>query len=817
MRTKKIYNKKYINKHFKRLLMKEKISVFIENIVLKIKDIKKFLSLEKKHILLKYTIKIVRCVIFLFMLFIIQKVLQNINWLPIKTIKSFFVFNDNNYFDYLIACLGVGGFLTALFFSNLSGVFSSKYSDLNSKISSTILNEYMNKKYFESIVNYLVLLIIELLCYVFNINLNFLITITTFLLTIRIIIIFIILSKRIFGFTNINYITLDTCQDIIYYFDKLKIAINYSKKESIIVSYRNIIRKRLDVLEELYIAFTKEKDIRGLCEFNEYVIDLLSVYCMDKNDIPFDALWYEEKVKPKSWFEADFFEVETGIRTGTSLRPSTEKNTNFFENYITEIILKSIDYLLKEEAKKELYELLNSYHLHFEKIKNSGEYKYWMDINNKISNKIISNNSILKIEDDDILAIVDLISLLNVDYILDFTNYSESMYNQINTCISSANQFVNSNKNCFILSSSRTANLIKKLKFEKKLEKRYITTDYYIKEYVFWEYNNYLIEYIESFPKLYENMINISDILQKNNKNISACIILSRMIEINNKIENSITRLFSIIKKINEDNKNFKYKKIDVDLITNKINETYIDSLMLYSSEIAKLNVEKYDYKKEKIDFYGECFYNLAQETFFAIIDEDYDKFKKLYEGFIIAVIICDEFVHKIVDSNDNINYKLSKYKIPLLQFMNISGYAIYYSHLVKKKEWEDVIKECMNRLLTTSKEQYEFLKKLAAIASIDKSIFCIDTFKTSFKQNFINFIKDTNYIKYKEFGPFSQKVVDSDDELLDSFSFSTHGFYYEFYDIFIHYYVNPKLKKEDRCVVDFSKKIEKKGVKKNG
>ena len=92
MITKKIYNKKYINKHFKRVLMKEKISVFIENIVLKIKDIKKFLSLEKKHIMLKYTIKIVRCVIFLFMLFIIQKVLQNINWLPIKAIKSFFVF-----------------------------------------------------------------------------------------------------------------------------------------------------------------------------------------------------------------------------------------------------------------------------------------------------------------------------------------------------------------------------------------------------------------------------------------------------------------------------------------------------------------------------------------------------------------------------------------------------------------------------------------------------------------------------------------------------------------------------------------------------
>jgi ADP-ribosylglycohydrolase len=53
------------------------------------------------------------------------------------------------------------------------------------------------------------------------------------------------------------------------------------------------------------------------------------------------------------------------------------------------------------------------------------------------------------------------------------------MYNQIIECVSSVDQFVNNTENCVILSSSRTANLIKKIKFEKKIEKRYITTNYY--------------------------------------------------------------------------------------------------------------------------------------------------------------------------------------------------------------------------------------------------------------------------------------------------------------------------------------------------
>lgn len=430
----------------------------------------------------------------------------------IDFLKNIINFNSNNYFNYLVACLGVGGFLTALFFSNLSGIFSSKYSNLTTKISSSILNEYMNRKYFESIVNYLVLLIIELLCYSFSIKLNFLIVIVTFFLTIRIIIVFIILSKRIFGFTNINYITLDMCQEILYYFDKLKIAVKHSKSDSIILSYRNAIKTKLGILEELYDSFVKENDIKGLGEFNSYIIDLLSIYCSEKNVIPFDDLWYDDKVKPKNWFEADFFEVKMGIQTGTSLRPTFEKNTYFFEDIITNIIIKSIKYLSSQCEKYKLYEILNCYHLHFTELKNSGDFNYWNNTNKKIINTIISNKVLFKDEDDKIILIVDLVSLLYVDYILDYTNYVDNLYAQIDFCTKNVDEFVNSiGTNNFILSSTRTNELIKKLRFEKKYERKYITTDYYIKEYIFWELNKYIAEYIESFPKIITDMRNLGE------------------------------------------------------------------------------------------------------------------------------------------------------------------------------------------------------------------------------------------------------------------------------------------------------------------
>ena len=809
MRINKIYNKKAVDKHFKKMHNLEKKAVFYERIILRFKDIKKFINLEKKYVFVKYLKKIIYNVSFLLVLFLIQKVLLSINIsLYIKIIdflKNIINFNSNNYFNYLVACLGVGGFLTALFFSNLSGIFSSKYSNLTTKISSSILNEYMNRKYFESIVNYLVLLIIELLCYSFSIKLNFLIVIVTFFLTIRIIIVFIILSKRIFGFTNINYITLDMCQEILYYFDKLKIAVKHSKSDSIILSYRNAIKTKLGILEELYDSFVKENDIKGLGEFNSYIIDLLSIYCSEKNVIPFDDLWYDDKVKPKNWFEADFFEVKMGIQTGTSLRPTFEKNTYFFEDIITNIIIKSIKYLSSQCEKYKLYEILNCYHLHFTELKNSGDFNYWNNTNKKIINTIISNKVLFKDEDDKIILIVDLVSLLYVDYILDYTNYVDNLYAQIDFCTKNVDEFVNSiGTNNFILSSTRTNELIKKLRFEKKYERKYITTDYYIKEYIFWELNKYIAEYIESFPKIITDMRNLGEKLYKNNNKISACIILSRIIEMSKKMENSIDKLSITLNKINKLNINFKYKQIDLEKIEKEKENMYISSLLLYSEVVAALSIDEYDYRDENIDFYGECFYNLCQETFNAILNEDFDRFKKLYEKFIMITIICDEVIHKIIDVNYNDNYKLSKYKIPMLQFMDISGYVIYYSHLTNRKEWEKLVNSSFQKIVSVSKDKELFMKKLIATASIDSNIFSVDILKSDFKLRFQHFVKNSNYLKYRSIGPFSQEIVDSNDKLLSNFTFLYAEFYNNFYEIFVYYYVNPEVDDSDKFKVKF-------------
>ena len=144
----------------------------------------------------------------------IEKILYNnifINW---KTMREIITFSEGYFYEFLIGSLGISGVLIALFYANLSGVFSSKYVNLDTSLSFEILKEEENKRNVKSIKNYIITNIALLMFYIIGINLNYLIVSLFILYTVKIIVTFISLSQRIFYFTNLNFITVKECSEI---------------------------------------------------------------------------------------------------------------------------------------------------------------------------------------------------------------------------------------------------------------------------------------------------------------------------------------------------------------------------------------------------------------------------------------------------------------------------------------------------------------------------------------------------------------------------------------------------------------------------
>ena len=155
LKIKDIYN---LNKWTKKE-KKEKRNIWLQNKVykssIKKEDSKKFVKLELSTIMLIIG-KVLKSVIYLAVVmlfaFIVDKIFIMFGWK--EYLVNFIHYDRDIFINLLISSVSIAGFLIALFYANLSGIFTSRYAFLSSRISKELLNEYTNRKYIKSIQNY---------------------------------------------------------------------------------------------------------------------------------------------------------------------------------------------------------------------------------------------------------------------------------------------------------------------------------------------------------------------------------------------------------------------------------------------------------------------------------------------------------------------------------------------------------------------------------------------------------------------------------------------------------------------------------------
>ena len=310
------YNLKRAKLHFKKLSIIEKLSIFAEKMFLKIKDTFRFVKLDRSILSIAIKEMIYIVIIITAINMVGNLILFNNGFRDIKCISEILnslTFIYDNYNQYLLACLGVGGFLVALFLSNLSGIITAKYINIVSKVSLSVLNEYANKKYLKSMINYLCLIIVQLACWIFNIRINPVIALLSLFLTVRIIIIYFELAQRVYLFSDINMLTKTIYQEINIRFKYLQKAIKNNKSDSVFNSYGNQVILLLDTLKLLQKEILKDKDTEDITEFTNYIFAIMVRYTEFKNLIPLDSKWYRLKYEPVNWFEAEFKNTNRNI------------------------------------------------------------------------------------------------------------------------------------------------------------------------------------------------------------------------------------------------------------------------------------------------------------------------------------------------------------------------------------------------------------------------------------------------------------------------------------------------------------------------
>lgn len=813
------YNLKRAKLHFKKLSIIEKLSIFAEKMFLKIKDTFRFVKLDRSilSIAIKemiYIVIIITAINMVGNLILFNNGFRNIKY--ISEILNSLTFIYDNYNQYLLACLGVGGFLVALFLSNLSGIITAKYINIVSKVSLSVLNEYANKKYLKSMINYLCLIIVQFACWIFNIRINPVIALLSLFLTVRIIIIYFELAQRVYLFSDINMLTKTIYQEINIRFKYLQKAIKNNKSDSVFNSYGNQGILLLDTLKSLQKEILKDKNTEDITEFTNYIFAIMVRYTEFKNLIPLDSKWYRLKYEPVNWFEAEFFEVNLRTQTGTSLNNKQIADHYFLEEYITDLFTKSIKFLIKNNRNEELYRIINNYYLSLDMIlANCGDFEYWNKFNKNIEDIIINSNLA---EDDNYEAIIDFISLNKVSFVLNAQKYISNTYNSyIKKGINELGTFLTKDsKNNILFVNADTVKFIEKIKYELSVEGKVITSDKYIHECLSFNFIKMISLILKTLELNYDNICLQAEILSKKSYSLSSCLLYSRIIEIENKLIMVIDKISSIYEELIKEQYNFKFDKLNVDELLDKINKKHYSNLIEYAKTF--LSSDKCDYKSVKIDFCGEIFYNFSEAILETVLNNDYDNFERIYQYYPSICFMAESFIYNNLDKTYNQNYLISKYKIPMITFMNLNGCIIYHSHIINDDRWETKVKNTFNSIVKKFDNSYEILKKMALYASVDNHSFDMNEMILNIKQRYSRCLHQNDLIKIKECSDsiYFHKEIDSNDPLIKEFThlaFEDYiDFYYKFYEIFIIYYVNPLLKDEDKY--DCRLEIKKVGAK---
>lgn len=813
MRIKNIYKyKKWFQKE-KADKHKLKLENKLYKLEIKKSNSKKYFGIEfdnLKQIVKRTLIAIVYLGVLLLISMLIDKIFDYFVWKD--SILEYIKYDKEMFINFLISSLSIAGFLVALFYANLSGVFTSRYAHISSRISKELLNEYANRKYVNAIQNYIIVVLLVLLLNVVGINTDITLATMIIVLTIRIIMIFIELSKRIFIYSDISIIAQATMQKMIDIIRRVQVD-NYKYDN---LNFQNhhykLIDENINTLSDLSDSLIRDKDHEGLGKLLNINLVLIANYSKVKNKIPYNSLWFPNTTQTKVWFKENDSELITAINTGTSLSPKLIRDKYFFENRLFEINFKIVCFFIKENQLKNVYNYFEAYHEYFGSFSKSGDVEYWYtNLQNNIKFIIDKIDFSIVERNDYVIGLLDLISLYSIDFISDFSIYIDNLLENISKIkwkkIDRTQVLKN---NAYFMNNEQFNDFVKRLENERYVEKRLVTSNEFITEYVYCQLIEQLNTYINMLPKTIDELNKISEKLLDKQLLIEPALINSRIIELNNKILYRLGILEQQYEQIKQkENGNFKYKEINFELIKQELKKHYIISVEQFSKIIVGLYFEKYDIEKNKLDFIGQAFYQLTFLMLDLIYEDDYQSFEKLYSNFAAVCSISNSYIRNVIPADWNQPYVLNKYTMSTINFMNISGFAIYYSHLKKDDRWEKLVLNYAKDIIfsETNNNKGQFITNCKTCANIyNDNLLSITLLDTGLKSSMERFVESTKILKYKYVDQFGfHRIVDFDDELIRKFNYGEYGFSGNLFEVYLHCCINTYLKDEEKYKTKFN------------
>ncbi|MES2930846.1 MAG: hypothetical protein V4665_03635 [Patescibacteria group bacterium] len=501
--------------------------------------------------------------------------------------------------------------------------------------------------------------------------------------------------------------------------------------------HRRLVSEKLELASDLIdfgikeIKLSKEQLHIAL----RYLGGLLFLYPEHKRKIPTTSFWFKTKNQFESWTLASSTEIALALNTGTGLQPKTIKDFTWFEEETLNISVKVFQSFTTEKNIDSLFKGLDLfvdvaevYGSNFDVESLKLLFQKTEEIVGLVDLEIVTDSKQVKYKEQ--LAFIDTQARLAISAVLGLTKYlhNNSAENLTKTI---SNIKWQSRKSIYLTGLpstvlSRLEDTARDLRNEILIEGKQVSPEWYIRTLCIQKYLFSLLNYFKYLKILHESYFEpkLVKLLADNQLGL-AIHLLQRWMEFINKYRN----LVSVVTKQVEDCAVFQQVK-DLPWIEFKAEEEYktvrdrekevADKMIALLPRLAIMNTGE-----DIPDYFGQALTIGVQACYEACDDNDVDRLKGIFPMVLNASLAAHDMTRTRIQDWSEEESKIIFSTEPLINLLELSGYARLYSELYQNPEIWNAVQTSWDIYLTAINAP-QTIRYISAICSYRAHIFKI-------------------------------------------------------------------------------------------
>jgi len=718
--------------------------------------------------------------------------------------------------------MGIAGIILGLYCSNITSIYSAKYANAPTNLSSLFQRDIITNRCIKNIVGYIILCIIVLGEFILNINVSYISMIVVLIMTIRMVIMFSITGSRSNQLSNTYQISENIYPEIISALKHVSGTNFYANDKNFQNHFQKICTQKFKDLKDISF-FNKDNPSNqnaATVSFMSHNVALLGSYWDIKKKIRYDSLWYRDKVQYTQWHFASDPGVEIALKTGTTLQPTTARDYWWMEYNIEKINEICFEKLCRDEDFEAILRYINNVMLLSADAIYSGNIVSWINSIGKLQIKFASCFSGKKLTEDNsqiIAATFDTFIGVFTNIIVGINSYLKSL--NIEETLDNIAQ-LSSQKDAEITTNALynnkdTDDIFHRISVEIKLEGKRITPDWYVKQVASKCIIRIFNEILDGISLLCDIVMGKGKELLEEKQFFQAAVILSHFLELISKSELTISIVEQDLIVLNNQRiePTIIWEDTKLEPAKRKIEDTKKQLPQYLVRCSGAFALTHWTNREDYPDLLGLCYNHICEALVASIERNDFDTFKGTYSEFFSTMLLYQEYVRTDVIKIKEPHLQQGVFHVataPIVEYAMISGYAILWGEFNNSPQWKKLVETELHNFIEKKPNNTDILAQITKFASARKhhmhAIGNRDVLQTGWTMRIANAIRNSELCKY-EYGKFGQKTLKTESKLLKSFcgsSFENLGFICGVEDVYFVCCVNQYLLKESRYAGDF-------------